>query len=64
VPGAGAERQDAIEVGAAIRHLTQMVDSTYLHRDCQPLSEIDPRSPCERGQLSVLDDECGGWCAS
>jgi hypothetical protein len=36
--------------------------TTYLHRDCQPLSEIDLRSPKERGQLSVLDGECGGWC--
>jgi hypothetical protein len=59
-----AERQDAIEVDAAIRHLPQMVSSTYLHRDCRPLSEIDLRSPCERGQLSILDGECGGWCAS
>lgn len=57
-----AERRDAIEVDAAIRHLPQMSGSTYLHRDCRPLSEIDLRSPHERGQLSVLDGECGGWC--
>lgn len=59
-----AERQDAIEVDAAIRHLPQMAGSTYLHRDCEPLSEIDLRSPVERGQLSILDGECGGWCAA
>lgn len=57
-----AEREDAIEVDAAIRRLPKMRDSTYLHRDCKPLSEIDLRSPKERGQLSVLDGECGGWC--
>jgi len=49
---------------ATIRHVPQMVGSTYRHRDSQPFSEIDRRSPCERGQLRVLDGECGGWCAS
>ena len=57
-----AEREDAIEVDAAIRRLPKMRASTFLHRDCKPLSEIDLRSPKERGQLSVLDGECGGWC--
>jgi hypothetical protein len=45
-----------------IRRLPKMRASTYLHRDCKPISEIDLRSPKERGQLSVLDGECGGWC--
>jgi len=57
-----AERSDGIQVDAAIRHLPKMRGDVYLHRDCRPLSEIDLRSPEERGQLSVLDGECGGWC--
>jgi hypothetical protein len=57
-----SERDDAIEVDAAIRHLPKMHGTVYLHRECRPLSEIDLRSPEERGQLSVLDGECGGWC--
>jgi hypothetical protein len=56
-----AERQAAIEVDAAIRHLPQMSGSTYLHRDCQPLSDFDLRSSHERGQVSVLDGQCDGW---
>jgi hypothetical protein len=34
-----------------------MSGSTYLRRDCWPLSEIALRSPHERGQLSVLDGD-------
>jgi hypothetical protein len=52
--------KDAIEVDAAIRRLPKMRASTFLHRECESLSEIDLRSPKERGQLSVLDGECGG----
>jgi hypothetical protein len=27
-----------------------------------PLAELDLRSPEQRGQLSILDGEYGGWC--
>jgi hypothetical protein len=28
----------------------------------EPVTELDLRSPEERGQMSLLDGECGGWC--
>lgn len=56
------ERAEAIEVDEAIRHLPGMRSETFLHRECRPLREVDLRSPGERGQLSILEGECGGWC--
>lgn len=56
------ERADAIEVDAAIRHLPRLDSPAFLHRARVPLAEVDLRSPAERGQMSLLDGECGGWC--
>jgi hypothetical protein len=58
-----AEHADAVEVDAAIRNLPRVDSPAFLHRARVPLSELDLRSPEERGQL-VLDGECGGWCAT
>jgi hypothetical protein len=56
------ERADAIEVDEAIRCLPRLESPAFLHRARVPLAELDLRSPEERGQLSILDGECGGWC--
>ena len=59
-----AERHDAEQVDAAIRTLPRLRSQVFLHRQRVPLTELDLRSPEERGQMSLLDGECGGWCAS
>lgn len=36
-------------------------DEIYLHRDCQPIDQVDLRTDEEKGQYSLLD-ECDGYC--
>lgn len=55
----------AIEIDVAIRSGLPgtKADALYVHRDCQPLSEIDLRRPDERkGQMDLFREECSGMC--
>ena len=56
------ERADAERVDSAIRRLPALDSPAFLHRARVPLAELDLRPPEERGQLSLLDGECGGAC--
>jgi hypothetical protein len=56
--------QKAVHVDAAIRHARPRHDC-FLHRSQLPLTQVDLRTPQERGQMSLLpdaQDECSGHC--
>jgi len=55
------EWQDVMEFDASIRHIAGLTADAYLHRSCQPLTQIDFRSPEEKGQQNWLE-ECEGMC--
>lgn len=51
----------AISVDTAIRDARHDV-KLYLHRQLIPLTDVDMRTPQERGQLDMFNDECEGVC--
>lgn len=51
----------AVAVDEAIRHSRHDV-TLYLHTKRIPLSDVDARTPQERGQLDMFGDECEGVC--
>lgn len=52
---------DAVEVDAAIRQVIPHGE-VYLHRSMRPLPLVDLRTPEDRGQLGLWDQECEGVC--
>ena len=53
--------QHAVEIDEQIRTMRPSYP-LYLHRSLRPLNEIDFRSEEEKGQLSLWDNECEGYC--
>lgn len=53
---------DVTEFDAAIRDRGGMRGQLFLHRSCQPLIQVDLSTPEERGQLSLWNEECLGYC--
>ena len=57
------EWQDAVAFDAAVRSsLPRVHGEVFLHRQMIPLSEVDLSTPEDRGQLSLFDQECEGFC--
>jgi 3'-phosphoadenosine 5'-phosphosulfate sulfotransferase (PAPS reductase)/FAD synthetase len=58
-----AEWDDAVAFDEAIRHRRGRTDfPAYLHFRGVPLKDIDLRTPQERGQLDLFNEECTGMC--
>lgn len=56
------EWADVVEFDRAIRQFSDMKGTTYLHRSCKPLDEVDFSTAAERGQPSLWGNECEGMC--
>lgn len=56
------EFADAVEVDNAIRRQSGSKGEQYMHRSLVPLSEVDLRTPLEKGQLDMFMNECEGMC--
>jgi hypothetical protein len=59
--------RQAVALDEQTRRLGQFKGTAYYHRSCVPLAEVDLRTPEERGQLAMFDedgfgDECSGTC--
>ena len=50
-----------VQVDAQIRKARPPYD-LFLHQKRKPIAEIDLRTPQEKGQLSLWDEECAGVC--
>ena len=58
----GADWQKAVEVDAAIRKARPPYD-LFLHRDMIPLTEVDLRTPEDKGQMALWQEACeSGYC--
>jgi len=57
-----AEFADAVDFDQAIRGQRGMRGQQFLHRSCVSLVDVDLRSPQDRGQLEMFDEECEGVC--
>ena len=58
------EFADACKVDVTIRGAGGERGNSYLHRLCQPLSEIDFANDEDRGQGTFWNDECLGYCGN
>jgi hypothetical protein len=58
--------QDAIayegKLQAAFTKVPRYTGTPFLHRSCQPLSQVDFSTEEERGQLNMFENECEGMC--
>ena len=58
----GADWQKAVEVDAAIRKARPPYD-LFLHRAMIPLTEVDLRTPEDKGQMALWQEACeSGYC--
>ena len=58
----GSDWQKAVEVDAAIRKVRPPYD-LFLHRAMIPLTEVDLRTPEEKGQMALWQEACeSGYC--
>jgi hypothetical protein len=57
------DRQHAIEVDEGIR-MARPPQPLYVHRSLRPVAELDLRSEPERGQMSLWENECTGYCGT
>jgi hypothetical protein len=57
----GVDWQKAIEIDERIRKVKPPYD-LYIHQSCSPLVSVDLRTPEEKGQLRLWDEECTGLC--
>jgi hypothetical protein len=58
------EWTDVTEFDEAIRNRGGMRGQLFLHRSAQPLIQVDLSTPEERGQGSLWNDECLGYCGN
>jgi hypothetical protein len=56
-----ADWSEAVRVDEALRNLRPPWE-LYIHPSRKPLEEVDLRTPEEKGQLSLWDQECSGIC--
>lgn len=54
----------AVEFDAVIRVIPGLRSQAYLHKSRTPLSEVDFRTDVEKGQLTMFDMECSGYCGT
>jgi hypothetical protein len=59
-----AEFEDAVLADKAIRNMSHMRATAYLHRSCKPLDEVDfaERIAKKQGDGDLFDNECEGMC--
>jgi hypothetical protein len=53
--------KNAVDHDNAVRKLRPPYE-LYVHPSRKPLDEVDLRTPEEKGQLSLWDNECDGLC--
>lgn len=57
----GEDWQRAIDVDNAIRKVRPPFD-LFIHPTCIPLEQVDLRTPEQKGQMRLWDEECTGLC--
>lgn len=57
-----ADWEDAVEVDERLREAQGLRGAVYLHRSGVPLPMVDLESAEEKGQLSLWNQECEGYC--
>lgn len=55
---------DVVEFDNTIRRKGGVRGDLFLHRSCKPLEGVDFSTPEERGQRSLWESECEGYCGN
>lgn len=52
----------AVMVDNAIRYINQPPYEMFIHNSCKRIEDVDLRTPQEKGQINLWENECSGIC--
>lgn len=59
--GGNGDWTKAVNIDVSIRHI-RPPHALYIHQSRTPIEQVDLRTPQEKGQLNLWNDECSGLC--